>query len=620
MTRHQSKQRFLYILTLIATLFLGGSMTVFAADPVTEGFDDFKAGWNSNWTAWVVTTPTGWDYVDADRAFTSDRDTYKTKAPSVCVDASNTASYLITPSLVGDFSFFIRNYTKSYQAVITAYACTYKDGNLTLGTQLGTRTLAKTTSGTPTWEQVSFTTQTATRVALLISRAYFDDFTYTPAEEDTGGETPEPEPEPAPVPVMNISTTQVSFGKVTANATQEITISNTGNAELVATISSDNAEFTVSPTELTVSANSSEVFTITYQYNAEAYGGHSATITVTPNVGDDTNIAVSAYVLNPNAWSEDFYDNKLPEGWEAGDNWTFTDGVAHGQYVHYANNYLVTPALVVSGTSDQLSFQGRENGIYPAIKIEKSLNGGDWTACKTISYNDISEEWQTYTIDGLEAGTYQFRFLSDSYDLDNFVGFKLAPTQSVTETWYVAYTFHYYGDNNELESESDVEQMDITFNGNNIAFNFPNPVNGNSMLRGTRNDGNSYVFSNGQYIGLLGSENAYFCGSNGSELTDITFLYDEEKQTFTCNDPILINSSQTAISYWGYFSSVVISKEEITNGIASMRNEDSQTMTKKKGIYDLQGRRMDIEQRTMKNGGALPRGLYIVYGKKVLIR
>ena len=61
---------------------------------------------------------------------------------------------------------------------MTAYECTYADGTLTLGRQIGTKTLAKTASGTPAWEQVSFSTQSAVRVALLLSRAYMDDFTH----------------------------------------------------------------------------------------------------------------------------------------------------------------------------------------------------------------------------------------------------------------------------------------------------------------------------------------------------------------------------------------------------------------------------------------------------------
>jgi len=853
MTHQTPKQLLVYLLTAITALF-GGSMAV-SADTVTEGFDSFKAGWNSGWTAWELTLPEGWDYSGTANYFSAGS-TYKTAAPSIEVSDNNSDTYLITPALEGEFSFYIRNYTKNYQASITAYACTFDGGVLSLGTQIDSKTLSKTPSGVPSWEKVAFTASSATRVALLISRAYFDDFTYTPAEGGEGGDDPDPDPDPDPAPtpdpapVMEITTTTVNFGKVTANATQDITVSNTGDAELVASITSDNEEFTVTPSAVTVAAGTSETFTITFVYQEEAYGAHAGTITVTPNVGDAMAITVSAYIANPNRWSEEFEGNTLPDGWKADANWTFSDGMVHSQYVHNHNDYLTTPSLLVSGTADQLTFQGRENGIYPAIKIEKSLNGGEWTAFKTIGSDDISEEWQTYTIDGLEAGSYQFRFLSDSYDLDNFEGFmlnqnapalvvtpttdaafgkvstqpeaitytitnegtgtltgsivssdptqftvsesefslsagesttfdialvlddqygakaatitihpnneglsdvtinatattldpnvwaedfeegvipegwlnegwsvgtqtgydntslmalapqsttdcslttprlvakkdevltwdaylrwsdepllveysdddkatwttiynykaedeelenytykamsftapadgtyylrftakfqngvdnlrgfQLAPSEEVKEAWYVSYIFN-YGSGDEMQEESDTETLEVIFSGDNVTFNFPNPINGNAQLRGTKDGEGNYVFPNGQYIANYGTERAYFCGSDGTTLTDIIFVYDEEKQQFLCTSPILINSSTTNISYWGYFSLVIISKEEPTSGITEVRGKKEEGRS---GTYDLQGRKVANPSR----------GLYIVNGRKVVIK
>ena len=228
-----------------------------------------------------------------------------------------------------------------------------------------------------------------------------------------------------PAPQMGINMTAVNFGRVTENASAEVTVSNTGDAELVADIASDNSEFTVSPASLTVAAGAQQTFTVTFIYDETAYGAHAATITVTPNAGNPISISASASIKNPNTWTEDFETNSLPKGWEADALWTFGDGVAHGAYQYATTSYLTTPALMVDGPSDQLTFQGREAGIYPSIKIEKSLNGGAWTACMTINSDNISDQWQTYTITGLQAGTYRFRFVSDSYDLDNFEGFVL---------------------------------------------------------------------------------------------------------------------------------------------------------------------------------------------------
>lgn len=833
----------------VMTAFLGSCLTASAADTVTEGFDSFKAGWNSGWTAYELTLPEGWDYSGTANNYAAG-ETYHTAAPSVEVSGSNTDTYLITPKLEGEFNFYIRNYTKSYQASVKAYACTYEGGTLTLGAELGSKTLNKTSSGVPSWEKVSFTASTATRVALLISRAYFDDFTYTPSAggggDDPGpGPNPDPDPDPDPVPVMVVSTTAVNFGPVTADATQNVTVSNTGNAELTVLVVSDNEQFTVSPANLTVAASAEETFAITYHYQAEAYGTHTATITLTPNSGETATIAVSASVKNPNAWSEDFSGNTLPEGWTADDNWTFSDGVAHSTYAYGTKNYLTTPALQVSGTSDQLLFQARATGVYPDIIIQKSLNGGDWTDYKKIKSDDLPETWTSYAIDGLEAGTYRFRFQNDGYDLDNFEGFKLdqeAPEMQFTaedfvagkvtetvskaytvsnsgtgtlvvniasdneqfvvspaqleitteakeftvtftpqegvygkfeanitvtptyneaaavsfkasaqvadpnqwtedfsegklpegwniigtvskwtftngeasgsyepggwlvtpklvaeagqaltfqarskqygtdlivqyqkdggewteqqkhayegqtdyetftiegleagtyrfrfatenlaldnfegfalaastatkETWHISYNFHYLDNSGNEVVDTAIEDMEVEFDGDELGFNFPNPINGNTWMRGAKYQGEGpemYVFPNGQYIGKYGSEDVYYCGSNGNALCDMTFFYDAEQQAFFDFEHILINGSATAVSYWGYFTDVIIYKDQmpVVTSIQKVRGEGFRVQGST-AIYDLQGRRVTSVQQP---------GLYIVNGRKVVVK
>lgn len=66
------------------------------------------------------------------------------------------------------------------------------------------------------------------------------------------------------------------------------------------------------------------------------------------------------------------------------------------------------------------------------------------------------------------------------------------------------------------------------------------------------------------------------------------------------------------------FNSNGSSAEEIV-GIFSVSQNDISKM-KDSDIYDLQGRKVNNEQLKMKSGRALPRGLYIMNGKKVIVR
>ena len=228
-----------------------------------------------------------------------------------------------------------------------------------------------------------------------------------------------------PAPIIALDPSEVSFGKVTENASQVITVSNSGEAELIGTITSDNPDFTVSPSEINVPVGETAEFSVTYNYDVEAYGAHTATITVTPTVGEAATLAVSAKVADPNLWSEDFQGEGQPEGWEAGTGWTFADGVARGKYTYGGSSYVTTPALQAEAGST-LDFQYKATANYVSIKIQASKDGAEFVDFKTISGLNTMSEFETYTLDIPEAGVYKFRFANDDYDLDNFEGLKEA--------------------------------------------------------------------------------------------------------------------------------------------------------------------------------------------------
>lgn len=223
----------------------------------------------------------------------------------------------------------------------------------------------------------------------------------------------------------------VAFGSVGKAVTKTFTLENAGEADLTITsiVSSNTTDFTVSPATLTVHGGESETFTVTFVWDGEAMNAEkTANITVTPSNDNLSPVTFAVTGTRIEQWSEDFSGNALPEGWETTSTtyWTFADGVAKGSYPGSTAYYLITPSLIVDGTSASLSFDYAATGNYTSIIIQKSKDGGDWENCTTTptigSLNTGNSG--TATITGLESGNYKFRFKADSYNLDNFEGFK----------------------------------------------------------------------------------------------------------------------------------------------------------------------------------------------------
>ncbi len=246
----------------------------------------------------------------------------------------------------------------------------------------------------------------------------------------------------ANAPTLTVDNT-LNFGKLTANDTQTVTVTNSGTGSMTVNIASDNALFTVSPAQLTeIGAGQSKTFDVTFHYDevAGSYGNKSANITVTPTYDAEAAIviAATAKAKDPEEWGQDFSGNALPDGWDVSGNtekWTFENGVAKSSYSSN-KGYLETPLLSVA-ENDVLSFQAKStfNGSV-TIKVYKKVGSGEWenNAFKTISLTSADNGiWKDYTIEGLDAGNYKFRFENEDYELDNFEGLKLvqAPEFSV---------------------------------------------------------------------------------------------------------------------------------------------------------------------------------------------
>lgn len=229
----------------------------------------------------------------------------------------------------------------------------------------------------------------------------------------------------ANAPKLAVSTTAIDFGKVTADAVETVTVTNNGTGSMTVNIYSNSEDFTVSPSSLTgIGAGESKTFDITFKFGTP-YGVKNGEVLVLPTYDSNAaiNIIVAGKAKDLATWSEDFAGG-LPAGWDAGANWTIADGVAKGAYAYNSTTYLTTPTLTVSGKTDELTFDYAATSNYVSIKIQMSKDGAAFTDLYTIS--DLNNgNAGSHTITGLEAGTYQFRFMNDNYNLDNFEGFKL---------------------------------------------------------------------------------------------------------------------------------------------------------------------------------------------------
>ncbi len=148
------------------------------------------------------------------------------------------------------------------------------------------------------------------------------------------------------------------------------------------------------------------------------------------------------------------------------------------------------------------------------------------------------------------------------------------PSTAAVESWFITSRMTYSGGNEEV-----AEAMDVVFDGNDVYFKFPNPMNGGAWVKGTKS-GDSYVFANGQFQGNYGNNPFYFCGtSDGEAITDVTFSYNSDTKAFTATCYVLMNSTVDTFAPYCYFYPVVITKdepvvEEVVTAPSDLQTED----------------------------------------------
>ncbi len=129
------------------------------------------------------------------------------------------------------------------------------------------------------------------------------------------------------------------------------------------------------------------------------------------------------------------------------------------------------------------------------------------------------------------------------------------PGVNIEDGWRIEGTF-ISGSNSYSVNKLDK----VAFNGNNvyikgISYNCPD-----AWIKGIIN-GNTAMFSSGQYMGKKGSGDVFMTGYDGSEIVTITFTYDSEAKTFTLITPYLAeNKSQDTYDPWGYYDQLSVSQ------------------------------------------------------------
>ena len=237
-----------------------------------------------------------------------------------------------------------------------------------------------------------------------------------------------------PKPVMSLDKTSVAFGRVNEVKSETITVSNTGDADLVATIENDNTtNFTVEPAEsLTVAPGETGEITITYNYAEGTWGTFNANVKVTPNYGstyDAKTITVSATSKNPDVWDEDFEEGTLSTTWNNEGKWTVSQPTAtgsNGTYMATISSYndpksLTTPRLEAKANDELTFYVGMQYDDEPLTIEYTNDDKATWNAV----VGPVTESGEI-TFTAPADGFYYIRFTGTYAMLDDFNGFKLA--------------------------------------------------------------------------------------------------------------------------------------------------------------------------------------------------
>ena len=244
----------------------------------------------------------------------------------------------------------------------------------------------------------------------------------------------------------NYATAFGSFGMINENVSRTATVTNTGAAPLVGTVTLDATGcFSIDNTTINLAAG--ETMDVVLTAAATTPGIFTGTLTFAGDGVQSVTIPLSATVLDPNKFYEPFSSNAgqdiLPVGWYAPTgNWAKTTKTNNSNnYVSadlVAGHKLITPLLRVA-EGEKMSFDAfkkSSSNTDPFINVYYSTDRKEWTLVKEVqgselTYNSYSSydepKFTNFVIEGVPAGEYYIAFESGYCAIDNVYGFELVP-------------------------------------------------------------------------------------------------------------------------------------------------------------------------------------------------
>jgi len=258
-------------------------------------------------------------------------------------------------------------------------------------------------------------------------------------------------------------------GNMKKDTTTTFIVMNTGTGTLSVNISSsDEKLFALSANQLSIAAGDSATLSVTFKFIADSIGSHAADITFTPtdNRLKAQTVKFSAGIVDPALWLEDFNTLIMPfgcfaEGWVLKDSTSIQSGSSSSGFDFStllgggsADNYLLTPPLMVTKENEELVFSAKTSG---GMDLGSLLGGGgdesSSSSCKPFfvdrsvygtnkwvqvaEFSDsLTSKYKELAITTPEPGEYRFRFRAASgVVIDSIAGYQMdaeAPDLLVT--------------------------------------------------------------------------------------------------------------------------------------------------------------------------------------------